>query len=138
MATYVDDLALCVKDLIKLLNQLQSEPFNFKLKGLQPIENAIHLGCKFARDQHGVLYMHPNQYISRIEDAYRHQFKDNPNTKVKSPLEPGDYPELDTSHFLDEDDTQIYQSLIGAMQWAITIGRWDINIAVMTLSSFRA
>lgn len=45
---------------------------------------------------------------------------------------------MDTSSFLDEDDTQIYQSLIGAMQWAITIGRWDINVAVMTLSSFRA
>ena len=24
------------------------------------------------------------------------------------------------------------------MQWAVSIGRWDINIAVMTLSSFRA
>ena len=35
-------------------------------------------------------------------------------------------------------DTQIHQSLIGAMQWAITIGRWDINVAVMTLSSFHA
>ena len=51
--------------------------------------------------------MDPNQYINQMEDAYRHCFKDNPNTKVKSPLEPGDHPELDTSPFLDEDDTQI-------------------------------
>ena len=43
-------------------------------------------------------------------------FQGNPNTKVKSPLESDDHPELDTSPFLDEDDTQIYQSLIGAMQ----------------------
>jgi hypothetical protein len=28
--------------------------------------------------------------------------------------------------------------LVGAMQWAISIGRWDIQSAVMTLSSFRA
>jgi hypothetical protein len=32
----------------------------------------------------------------------------------------------------------IYQSLVGAMQWVISIGRWDIQSAVMTLSSFRA
>ena len=82
--------------------------------------------------------MDPNQYINCMEDAYYHHFKDNPNTKVKSPLEPGDHPELDTSPFLDKDDTKIYQSLIGAMQWAISIGRWDINTVVMTMSSFRA
>ena len=28
-----------------------------RLKDLQPIEDAVHLGCKFARDQHGVLYI---------------------------------------------------------------------------------
>ena len=56
-----------------------------------------------------------------MEDAYRHRFKNKLNTKVKSLLDPGDHPELDLSPFLDEDDTQIYQSLIGAMQWAIMI-----------------
>ena len=46
--------------------------------------------------------------------------------------------ELDTSPFLDEDYTQTYQSLIESIQWAITIGKWDINTAVMILSRFRA
>ena len=59
-----------------------------------------------------------------MEDTYR--YKDNPNIKVKSPLEPGNPPELDTSPFLDKDDTQIYQSLISAMQWVISIGRWNM------------
>lgn len=80
--------------------------------------------------------MDPNQYISQMEDAYCNWFMDNPNTKMKYPLEPDDHPKLDMSPFLDEDDTQIYQSLIWAMQWAITIGRKNINVAVMTLSSF--
>ena len=31
-----------------------------------------------------------------------------------------------------------YQSLIGALHWVVTIGRFDIQIAVMSLSSFRA
>ena len=60
------------------------------------------------------------------------------NQKIKSPLEPGDHPELDTSEFLDEDGVLIYQSLVGSMQWAISLGRWDIQTAVMTMSSFRA
>ena len=31
----------------------------------------------------------------------------------------------------------MYQSLIGALQWVIFLGRWDIACAVMTMSSFR-
>ena len=44
-----------VYNLLKLFNQLQLAPFNFKLKGSQLIKDAIHLGCKFTQDQHGVL-----------------------------------------------------------------------------------
>ncbi len=31
----------------------------------------------------------------------------------------------------------MYMSIIGSLQWAISIGRLDISVAVMTLSSFR-
>jgi hypothetical protein len=48
------------------------------------------------------------------------------------------HPEIDSSKFLGEDDIQKYQSLIGAMQWAISIGHFDIAVHVMTMSSFRA
>ena len=57
---------------------------------------------------------------------------------MHSPLPPGDHPELDTSEFLDVEGIQIYQSLIGQLQWIITIGRLDVQVAVMSLSSFRA
>jgi len=33
---------------------------------------------------------------------------------------------------------KVYQSLIGALQWVIQIGRFDIQTAVMTLSRYRA
>jgi hypothetical protein len=45
---------------------------------------------------------------------------------------------MDDSPFLGQDETQQFQSLIGAMQWAVSIGRLDIATAVMSLSSFRA
>ena len=53
-------------------------------------------------------------------------------------LEQNDHPEIDDSPFLGQDETQQFQSLIGAMQWAVSIGRLDIATAVMSLSSFRA
>ena len=39
---------------------------------------------------------------------------------------------------LDSDGVKQYQSLIGSLQWAVQIGRFDIATAVMTMSSFRA
>jgi hypothetical protein len=45
---------------------------------------------------------------------------------------------MDDSPFLGQDEMQQFQSLIGAMQWAVSIGRLDIATAVMSLSSFRA
>jgi serine/threonine protein kinase HipA of HipAB toxin-antitoxin module len=45
---------------------------------------------------------------------------------------------MDDSPFLRQDQTQQFQSLIGAMQWAVLIRRLDIATAVMSLSSFHA
>jgi hypothetical protein len=49
-------------------------------------------------------------------------FNGNPPSKANSPLDSNDHPEVDASKFLDEDGIQQYQSLIGSMQWAISIG----------------
>ena len=46
--------------------------------------------------------------------------------------------EMDTTKLLDEENTVIYQSLIRALQWNISLGCLDIATAVMTLSRFRA
>jgi hypothetical protein len=43
---------------------------------------------------------------------------------------------MDDSPFLGQDETQQFQSLIGAIQWAVSIGRLDIMTAVVSLSSF--
>jgi hypothetical protein len=136
IATYVDDLCFVVKDPDALLKQLQSAPYHFKLKGSGPM--SFHLGCGFERDKTGILCMNPLKYIEKMAQAYEQLFGVKLGTRAKSPLEEGDHPELDTSEFLDDEDTQKYQSLIGSLQWVITLGRWDVQTAVMTLSSFRA
>jgi hypothetical protein len=54
------------------------------------------------------------------------------------PLEKGNHPELDSLDLLDLEGIKIYQSLIGALQWVIQIGRFDVTTAVMTMSRFQA
>ena len=70
-------------------------------------------------------------------ENYRRIFGQYPRAAA-APTTKNDHPELDTSELLDIEMTKIYQSLIGAMQWVIQIGRWDVGTATMTLSRFRA
>ena len=57
---------------------------------------------------------------------------------VSSPLEKGDYPELDNFDYLDFDGIAIYQYMIESLQWSVSIGRIDIHTATMTISLFRS
>ena len=56
----------------------------------------------------------------------------------RPPLEEGDHPELDTSELCDEHQTKQFQTLIGQLQWLISLGRFDIAVHVMSLSRFIA
>ena len=47
-------------------------------------------------------------------------------------------PELDTSPECSEEEMENYQSILGACQWMVSLGRYDINHAVMSMSRFRA
>ena len=134
IAVYVDDLAIASRDPQAIIDCLVNE-HNFKLKGTGPIK--FHLGCDFSRDKDGVLYYAPLKYIEKIIDNYTRIFGQRPKQYL-SPLVKGDHPELDSSELLDEDGIKIYQSLIGCLQWAVQIGRFDITTAVMTMSRFRA
>jgi hypothetical protein len=69
--------------------------------------------------------------------AYERLFGEPPRA-YNSPLERNDHPELDDSKELDADDTTKYQSMIGALQWVISLGRFDVLTAVMTMSRFRS
>ena len=134
IAIYVDDLCIAAKD-PKAITDLLAEKYKYKLKGTGPL--AFHLGCNFFRDESDTLCFAPKKYIDKILDAYKHMFGENPKP-VTTPLEKGDHPELDTGDELDEEGIKKYQSLIGSLQWAVTLGRLDIMTSVMSLSSFRA
>ena len=131
---YGDDLAIASKDPLALTGSLETK-YGISLKGTGPI--TYHLGCDFLRDGSGVLCIQPKKYIKKMVTTYERLFGTKPKDVYTSPLEKGDHPEMDTSELLDSTGIQQYQSMVGAMQWAVSIGRLDITTAVMTLSSFR-
>ena len=132
---YVDDLLIVSSNPKSITDTLESK-FKLKLKNTGPIK--YHLGSNFDRDSDDhTLLMSPTKYIIRMLDNYTRMFGTLPK-EVITPLVKGDHPELDATNELGVDGIKKYQSLLGALQWAVTLGRLDIACAVMTLSSFRA
>ena len=134
IAVYVDDLAIAAKDPQAFCNELKKK-YNLKLKGVGPLE--YHLGCTYKKYPDGTLAADPRRYVNKILESYERMFKEKPR-KSRPPLEGGDHPELDTSELCDEHQTKQFQTLIGQLQWLISLGRFDIAVHVMSLSRFRA
>ena len=109
--------------------------YSIKLKGVGPLE--YHLGCTYKKDPDGTLAADPRRYVNKILESYERMFKEKPR-KSRPPLEGGDHPELDTSELCDDHQTKQFQTLIGQLQWLISLGRFDIAVHVMSLSRFRA
>jgi hypothetical protein len=127
IAVYVDDLAIAMKNPKEPRDILEKQR-KFKLKGTGPI--SFHLEMDFTRDEDNTLSISPTKYIDKLVKNYEKKFGMTPNSSVTSTLEKGDHPELDTSELCTTDQIAQYQSMI-------TIGRFDINTAVMTMSGFR-
>jgi hypothetical protein len=66
----------------------------------------------------------------------KHVWNQASGTQYLSPLMANDHPEMDMSELLDEDGIHQYQSLIGGLQWTISLGRFDMATAIMTMSGF--
>ena len=113
------------------------EKHKFKLKGAGPIE--FHQGCDFVCVKQGALCFAPSKCADKMVASCDRKFGTKPKTtKITSPLERGDHPEIDNSDFLDDKALQQRQSLIGQLQRATTLGRFDVAAAVMTVSGFRS
>jgi hypothetical protein len=133
IAVYVDDIAFALKDQKPFIDTLKTK-YNFNIKEAGLLE--FHLGANLFRDGKGMLCMAPQKYIERLVSSYEKMFGEKPSAKMSSPLERGDHPELDDTELLDANGIQQYQSLIGSMQWVISLEHFYIAMAVMSMSSF--
>ena len=106
----------------------------FRSKGVGPPEYYSGADMEYDRERK-CWTKSAKTYIKNVVDKIEKLF-DRKLKNVGSPLDAGDHPELDETDFLDEDETRKYQMLIGSAQWAITLGRYDIQQATNLLARF--
>jgi hypothetical protein len=133
VCVWVDDLAVMMKDPRLFFEGLRLR--KYKLKGVGDIH--YHLGGDFYRDSDGTLAWGAKTYIKRIANQCEAIFGAPPK-EYTSPIDKDDHPELDMSEEVGQEQIKQYQSLIGAFQWCISLGRYDIHIATMSMGRFRA
>jgi hypothetical protein len=129
-AVYVDDLLIAVNEIVQTLE----EKHKFKLKGVGPL--TYHFGCDYFCDHDGTLFFGPRKYIKKMMDQFKNVYDGKPK-EYTSPLEKSDHPEMNTSEELDVNGIKRYQTMIGCLQWAVSIGWFDIQTATMTMCRFR-
>ena len=78
------------------------------------------------------------KYIDKLADTCKRLFIDGTPNGCKTTLDKNDHPELDTSEILEGDKAAIYLTMVGQLQWPVTLGRFDLNAQVATMSRFRA
>ncbi len=135
VVVYVDDILTALKDPKTFYDRLMGDPWNYKLKNVE--EPKYHLGGDFFRDKDGNYCYGSQTYIKRMVENYKMMFGELP-TEYHAPMEKGDQPELDETPLCGPDGIRKYQSLIGAVQWTITLCRFDVLHAVMSLGRFRS
>jgi hypothetical protein len=135
IAFYVDDLLIASRTPEVIIQALPGI-HGFKLNGVGPL--SYHLGCDYFHDKDGTLCCAPRKYIAQMQEQFERMF----NHKAKdytSSLEKAIIPrqKTETSAELDANRIKMYQSLIGSMKWAVSLGLFDIHTATMTMSRFR-
>jgi Reverse transcriptase (RNA-dependent DNA polymerase) len=134
VCVYVDDLMVIGKNPKDFLDTL-TEKYHYQLKGVG--KPSYHLGGDFFRDPDGTLAWGASTYVKKMLINFETMFGAKPK-EASSPMVEKDHPELDTTDELDETGIKQYQSLIGALQWLVTLGRFDILLGVTAMSSYRA
>ena len=97
-----------------------------------------HLGADYFEDPDGTFVSQPRKYIDRLADTYKRLFNDDPPIGYKTPVKKNDHPELDTSEILGGDMTSKYLTMVGQLQWLVTLREFDLHAQVATMLRFRA
>ena len=134
LTTWVDDIIVFDKDPMITINQLKER---YILKGIGKPEYFIGADMAHKEAPETVFVMGSWTYVKKILVEYERIMGFATAKHITTPLEPGDHPELDETAVITPEKRRIYWSLIGMLQWAVTLGRIDIAIAVSTMSRFR-
>ena len=135
IAVYVDDLCIAAESPSAIIQIFKSK-YHLKVKGDGKL--TYHLGADYFEDPDGTFVSQPKKYIDKLADTYKRLFNEDPLKGYKTPLNKNDHPELDTSEILEGDMAAKYLTMVGQLQWLVTLGRFDIHAQVAAMSRFRA
>ena len=65
-------------------------------------------------------------------------FNQDPPKNMRTPLDKNDHPELDDTELLTGESVQHYLTMVGQLQWLVTLVKFDIHAEVTTISRFRS
>ena len=135
IAVYVDDLCIAPESLSAIIQIFKSKyHLKFKVDG----KLTYHLGADYFEDPDGTFLSQPKKYIDKLADTYKRIFNKDTPKGYKTPLDKNDHPELDTSEILEGDMATKYLTMVGQLQWLVTLWRFDIHAQVAMMSRFRA
>ena len=135
IAVYVDDLCIAPENPKEMIGILKCK-YHLKVKGDGPL--TYHLGADYFHDPDGTMVCQLKKYIEKLKETYIRLFNTDPPKALKTPLEKNDHPELDTSNILVGHRVNHYLTMVGQLQWLITLGRFDIQAQVIEMSRFRS
>ena len=136
LATYVDDILSFSKNPMDVIQELKND---YIMKGVG--EPEYYLGGN-------VETLHESWHQKEIYTALSAQtYVENVTKKIekmigseirtfKTPMAENYHPENDESPLLDEINHTKFRAMIGSGNWAITLGRIDINYAISSLARF--
>ena len=136
IATYVDDLMIASKNPEQIIKELEED---YLLKGVG--EPQYYLGGDvIVLDEqwkkHGIKYaLGSATYLSNVIPKLEGLIGKTIAT-YSSPMLTDYHPELDDSDMLSQEDASKYRSFIGSLNWAITLGRFDVQYATNTLARY--
>ena len=135
LATCIDDICIADQDPGMIIQTLK-EDYKLKVKGDGPLSH--HLGADYTRDKDKTLVCQPKKYIVRLIESYHSMLKQDPSKNMRTPLDKNDHPELDDTELLTGEFNQQYLTMIGQLQFLVSLGWFDIHAQVTTMSRFRS
>ena len=147
----MDDI-ICISDNPSIaMTQLQGQGIKFKNDEHKSPDTFLGSQLQFKRQintpecwcMSSTKYV--NEAIKTLEETLQSKYPNQKtgdkmrlSTSATVPINKHYKAELDTSQFLDVDDTRWYQELIGILRWAVELGRVDIHYEISLLSSHLA
>ena len=136
IARYVDDVISFSKDPMKVMKQLMD---TYKMKGVGKPRyylggDVLELGEEWNKD--GLFHAFSAQTYLENCLPKTAELLDITYKKRHTPFDENYHAEQDESPLVSPDRITLYRSMIGSLNWVLTLGRFDIAYALSTLSRY--